>query len=467
MNPGVQNREFNFVREGEMGEKAGVFKGGVHPFYRKEATAASAIAALEPPERVILPLQQHIGTPCTPLVKAGDEVKVGTVIGQAGGFVSAPVHATISGKVKSVGPQPHPMGISVPAVVIESDGADVREEVKALDPERLSADDLRNLVRESGIVGLGGATFPTHVKLSPPAEKPVDTLILNGAECEPYLTADHRLMVERAADIVEGSRILAKILGVGRIIFGVEGNKPDAVGALEGCSSRDGMSVVTLPVKYPQGAEKQLIKALLGREVPPPPGLPMDVGVVVQNVGTALSIKEAVRDGKPLVDRVVTVTGSGINRPANLLVRLGTPLTTLVEACGGVKDGVERVIMGGPMMGLAQSTLEVPVVKGTSGLLFLRSDDLNLSEERPCIRCGRCVRACPMIISPQTIALYAKNKLFEKAEKWRALDCIECGCCAFSCPSSLPLVHYIRYAKGQIVAARRRREQKEKAAAGA
>ncbi|MDB4285370.1 electron transport complex subunit RsxC [bacterium] len=450
-----------------MGEKAGVFKGGVHPFYRKEATAAAAIAALDPPVRVILPLQQHIGAPCSPLVKAGDEVKVGTVIGQAEGFVSAPVHATISGKVKSVGPQPHPMGVPVPAVVIESDGSDLREEGRGLDPETLSADDLRNLVRESGIVGLGGATFPTHVKLSPPAEKPIDTLILNGAECEPYLTADHRLMVERAADIVEGSRILAKILGVEKILFGVEANKPDAADALRGCLSGDGMSVVSLPVKYPQGAEKQLIKAILGREVPPPPGLPMDVGVVVQNVGTALSVKEAIRDGKPLVERVVTVTGSGINRPSNLLVRLGTPLVTLAEACGGVKEGVERVIMGGPMMGLAQSTLEVPVVKGTSGLLFLRSEDLGLSGERPCIRCGRCVRACPMIISPQTIALYARSKLFEKAEKWRALDCIECGCCSFSCPSSIPLVHYIRYAKGQIVAARRKQKQKEEATAGA
>jgi len=292
--------------------------------------------------------------------------------------------------------------------------------------------------------------------------------VLNGAECEPYLTADHRLMVERAEDVVQGALILAKILDVRSIIVGVEGNKPDAIDALNKAGSgEDGLSVVTLPVKYPQGAEKQLIKALLDREVPPPPGLPMDVGVVVQNVGTCVAVKEAVSDGKPLVERIVTVSGSGISRPANLRVRIGTPLQNLVEACGGMKDGVARILMGGPMMGMAQSSLDVPVIKGTSGLLFLRREDLARKTEKPCIRCGRCVRACPMIISPQTIALFARNKMFDHAEKWRALDCIECGCCAFSCPSTIPLVHLIRYAKGQIVAGRRRQQAKEKEAKSA
>jgi electron transport complex protein RnfC len=451
-----------------MSGKAGLFKGGIHPFYRKGATAGIAVTTVDPPATAVIPLQQHIGAPCSALVKAGDEVKVGTRIGESEAFVSAPVHAGISGKVKSVGPQPHPMGVPVNSVVIEADGTDTWEEMRPRDPSSLPPEELRRLVREAGIVGLGGATFPTHVKLSPPAEKPIDTLVLNGAECEPYLTADHRLMVESGGDVIEGALILARILGVGKVIFGVEENKPDAIAVLrEAAAGRSEVSVVTLPVKYPQGAEKQLIKAILSREVPPPPGLPMDVGVVVQNVGTCLAIKEAVRDGKPLVERIVTVSGSGIRQPANLRVRLGTPLRLLADACGGMKDGVTRVIMGGPMMGLAQSSLDVPVVKGTSGLLFVRREELPLRSEGACIRCGRCVRACPMIISPQTIALYARSKLFDQAEKWRALDCIECGCCAFSCPSSIPLVQYIRYAKGQIVANRRKAQAREETAKSA
>jgi electron transport complex protein RnfC len=451
-----------------MSGKAGVFKGGIHPRYGKEATAGIAVSAVAPPSTAVIPLQQHIGAPCKATVKKGDEVKVGTKVGESEAFVSSPVHATVSGKVTAVGPMPHPMGVSLEAVVIESDGADSWEESQGGDWFSMPKEELLKRIQGAGIVGLGGATFPTHVKLSPPAEKPIDTLVLNGAECEPYLTADHRLMLERAADVVEGALILAKVLAVKTVIIGVEANKPDAIEALaKESAGKEGVSVVTLPVKYPQGAEKQLIKALLGKEVPPPPGLPMDVGVVVQNVGTCVAIREAVCDGKPLVERIVTVSGSGINRPANLKVRIGTPLSILVEACDGMKEGVARVIMGGPMMGMAQASLDVPVIKGTSGLLFLRHEDLSRKTERACIRCGRCVRACPMIISPQTIALFARSKMFEQAEKWRALDCIECGCCAFSCPSSIPLVHYIRYAKGQIVANRKKQQAAEKEAKSA
>jgi electron transport complex protein RnfC len=446
-----------------MGDKAGLFKGGVHPSYRKDATAGSAVRKLPPPPMAVIPLQQHIGAPCKAHVKAGDEVRVGTKVGEAEAFVAAPVHATISGKVKSVGPQPHPSGVPVPAVVIEGDGSDTWEEKTPRDPDTLSADELKALVRDGGIVGLGGATFPTHVKLSPPAEKPIDTLLINGAECEPYLTADHRLMVEQPGEVLKGSSILAKILGVSRIIIGVEGNKPDAIEALKAAAGAD-HEIVTLPVKYPQGAEKQLIKAILNREVPPPPGLPMDVGVVVQNVGTCLAVKEAVCDGQPLVERVVTVSGGGIASPANVRVRLGTPFSALAEACGGMKEDVVRLLMGGPMMGIAQHSLDPPVIKGTSGLLFLRRGEMALRPEGSCIRCGRCVRACPMVLSPQTIVLYGKNKLFDQAERWRALDCIECGCCSWSCPSSIPLVHYIRFAKGQIVAARRKQKAEEVAA---
>lgn len=450
-----------------MSSKAGIFLGGVHPFYAKEATASIAVRGLDPPPTAVIPLQQHIGARCEPLVKAGDEVRVGTRIAETGAFVSAPVHASISGKVTSVGPRPHPMGVPVDSIVIEGDGSDQWVELPDRDPGALSPDELRNIVREAGIVGLGGATFPTHVKLSPPEAKPIDTLILNGAECEPYLTADHRQMLERPDGIIEGASILARILSVDRIMVGVEANKADAIEALRRVAGGNGVSVVTLPVKYPQGAEKQLIKTILDREVPPPPGLPMDAGVVVQNVGTCLAVRDAVYDGKPLVERVVTVSGSGVNSPANLRVRIGTPLSRLAEACDGLKDGVVRVLMGGPMMGLAQHTLDVPVIKGTSGLLFLRRDDVAVRAERACIRCGRCVRACPMILSPQTIVIYARHKLFDRAEQWRALDCIECGCCSFSCPSSIPLVHYIRYAKGKIVAVRKKKQAKEAAAKSA
>jgi electron transport complex protein RnfC len=463
MIPDPPARDLNYIRGGAVGDRAGFFKGGVHPSYRKDATAGEAVKTLPPPASAVIPLQQHIGAPCQALVKVGDEVRVGTRVGEAKAFVAAPVHATISGKVKTVGPQPHPSGVPVQAVVIEGDGSDTWEERTPHEPDALSADELKALVRDAGIVGLGGATFPTHVKLSPPSEKPIDTLLINGAECEPYLTADHRLMVEQAEEVLKGTSILARILGVSRIIVGVEGNKPDAIEALKAAAGKD-HEIVTLPVKYPQGAEKQLIKAILNREVPPPPGLPMDVGVVVQNVGTCLAVKEAVWDGKPLVERVVTVSGGGIPNPANLRVRLGTPFSALAEACGGMKDDVVRLLMGGPMMGIAQHSLDPPVIKGTSGLLFLMREETALRPERGCIRCGRCVRACPMILSPQTIVLYGKNKLFDQAERWRALDCIECGCCSWSCPSSIPLVHYIRFAKGQIVAARRKRKSEEPAA---
>ena len=442
------------------------FAGGVHPDPRKGATERLPIVELPPPAVAIVPLQQHLGPKSRPLVKAGDTVLLGEMIGAAEGFVAANIHAPVAGKVREVAPHPHASGTAVEAVVIENDGTDARFSCVAHDWETGSPEALRDLVRDAGIVGLGGATFPTHVKLSPPKAKPIDTLVVNGAECEPYLTADHRLMIERADAIVAGARILARILGVDRIVVGVEANKPDAVAALR-LAGGVGIAVESLPVMYPQGAEKQLIKALLGRAVPPPPGLPLDVGVVVQNVATCAAVHDAICLGRPLVDRVVTVAGGGVARPGNVRVRIGTPLRQLVEACGGLSPATVRLVMGGPMMGLPLSSLDVPVIKGTSGLLALTRDEVPARRAGNCIRCGRCVRACPMGLLPATLALYAQHRLYDRAEDIDAMACVECGSCAYLCPAAIPLVQHIRLAKSRIAAARRHRDEKEKEKAAA
>jgi electron transport complex protein RnfC len=437
------------------------FAGGVHPDPRKAATERLAIVELPPPALAFIPLQQHLGPKSHPLVKAGDAVLLGQKIGEGEGFVAAHVHASVAGRVKEVSLQPHPSGTAVEAVVIESDGTDTPASCRVHDWETATPEALRELVREAGIVGLGGATFPTHVKLSPPKGKTIDALVVNGAECEPYLTADHRLMLERATEVVAGARILARILGVDRILVGVEANKPDAVAALRLAGGK-GIEVESLPVMYPQGAEKQLIKALLGREVPPPPGLPMDVGVVVQNVGTCAAVCDAICGGRPLIERVVTVAGGGVSRPGNYRARIGTPLRQLVEACGGLSPATVRLVMGGPMMGASQASLDAPVIKGTSGLLALTRDEVPERRAGNCIRCGRCVRACPMGLLPATLALYAQHQLYERAEGLEAMACIECGSCAYLCPAAIPLVQHIRLAKSRIAAARHHRREKEK-----
>jgi electron transport complex protein RnfC len=435
--------------------------GGVHPDTHKAATEKLPIVELPPPALAVIPLQQHLGAKSHALVRAGDAVRRGMKIGEAEGLIGAHVHASIAGVVREVAPRPHPSGTAVEAVVIESDGSDAPDSCEVHAWETATPAALRELVREAGIVGLGGAAFPTHVKLAPPQGRAIDALVVNGAECEPYLTADHRLMVERAAEVVGGARILARILGVTRILAGVEANKPDAIAALRLAGGR-GIEVESLPVRYPLGAEKQLIKALLGREVPPPPGLPPDVGVVVQNVGTCAAVYDAVCGGRPLIERVVTVAGGGVSRPGNFRVRIGTPLRLLVEACGGLSPATVRLVMGGPMMGLPQTSLDAPVIKGTSGLLALTRDEVPARREGNCIRCGRCVRACPMGLLPATLALYAQHRLYERAEGLAAMACIECGSCAWICPAAIPLVQHIRLAKSRIAAARHQRREKER-----
>jgi len=436
--------------------KLKTFPGGLHPPDNKQWSAHKAIETCPLPAELVIPLAQHIGAPAELCVAKGDQVKKGQLIGQAKGFVSVPVHASTSGEVVAVEPRPHASGRPLPAVVIRPDGEDAWVEgIAEADPAALSAEEIRERIRAAGIVGMGGATFPTHVKLTPPENKPIHTLIVNGVECEPYLTADHRLMLEETARVLDGIAILKRVLGVERALVGIEANKPDAISVMTKACEGAGIEVVPLEVKYPQGAEKQLILALSGREVPSG-GLPMDVGVVVQNVGTAAAVSDAVRLGRPLIERIATVTGPGIAEPKNLRVRVGTPLSHLVAFCGGLKGDPAKIIMGGPMMGATQLSLEVPATRGTSGLLLFRQGDIPLRPEGPCIRCGRCVQACPAHIMPTTIASYARLDLIGEAEAFGAMDCIECGCCTYTCPATLPLVQAIRYGKAAILAKRRK-----------
>ena len=432
------------------------FPGGLHPPDNKQWSADKPIEDCPMPDELVIPLAQHIGAPAEACVEAGELVKKGQLVGTAKGFVSVPIHASTSGEVVAVEPRPHPLGKALPAVVIKPDGEDAwLPGLQGGDPASLSPVELRDRIRDAGIVGMGGATFPAHVKLSPPEDKPIDTLILNGVECEPYLTADHRLMLERPEAILGGIAILQKILGVKRTCIGIEANKPDAIEQLTAATSDLPIEVVPLQVKYPQGAEKQLILAITGREVPSG-GLPMDVGVVVQNVGTCTAIDDAVRRGLPLVERIATITGPGVVEPKNLRIRVGTSLQYLVDQCGGLKGEPAKIIMGGPMMGMAQLSLDVPATRGTSGLLLFTSENVPVRPEGPCLRCGRCVRACPARILPTTIAAYARLDLTDEAEAYHAMDCIECGCCTYSCPAALPLVQAIRGAKGAILAKRRK-----------
>ena len=450
--------------------KLKTFPGGVHPPENKDLTKDKSIEDMPVPARVVIPLQQHTGAPCEPIVQIGDKVKEEQKIGESKAFVSAPVHASISGKVTAIEPHPHPvMAKDMMAIVIEknpeSAGVAAGFSLRTGNWNELTPQRIREKIKEAGIVGLGGAAFPTHVKLSPPPEKKIDTVILNGCECEPCLTNDHRLMLEKTSEILEGLKIILKVLGVNRACIGIESNKPDAIKKIESAAhSRQptdkNIEVVALKVKYPQGSEKQLIKAILNREVPGG-GLPFDVGVIVQNVGTAFAIYEAVVMDKPLIERVITVTGNGIKEPKNLRVRIGTPFSQVIEYCGGLTQDscsgpiypTTKVIMGGPMMGLAQYTLDVPVVKGTSGILVLRGEEIE--KEGPCIKCGRCVDICPMYLMPNRIGDYAEIDNFEICKEYGLMDCMECGACAYVCASRRPLIHLIKYAKSRLAAVKK------------
>lgn len=429
-------------------------KGGVHPSDNK-LSRAQAVEALPLPESVNVPLSQHIGAPAVARVAKGDTVKVGQLIAEAVGFMSADIHAPVSGVVTAVDLQPNGQGIRQPMITIRREGDEWAEGIdrsKELVREcALAPSEILERIKRAGIVGMGGAAFPTHIKLSVPAGKRVEWLIINGVECEPYLTSDHRSMLERSEELLVGITILMRALGVGRAAVGIENNKPDAIARLgELAAAYPGIRIVPLRVRYPQGGEKQLIAAVTGREVPPPPGLPIDVGAVVCNVSTTLAVYDAVQKNKPLIERVVTVTGRQLREPKNLLVRFGTPVSALIEAAGGLPEGEVRVLNGGPMMGRAVCNLASPVVKGCSGITVLGGAEARRGAESVCIKCAKCVGACPMGLEPYLLSKLARRQLWERLEGEWVTNCIECGCCQFTCPANIPLLDYIRLGKQRV-----------------
>ena len=435
------------------------FKGGIHPPYRKEYTEKKALERAKSPKVVYIPLQQHIGASATPIVKVGDEVKLGQKIGEKQGFVSSNVHSSVSGKVIGIEEHEVPGGRGL-CIVVENDfKEELHESVKPKgNLENLSKEDIISIITEAGIVGMGGAAFPTHIKTSPPSDKQIDAVILNGAECEPYLTADHRLMLENPEDVVFGLKILMKALNVSKGYIGIEVNKLDALESIKKEAQKySDIQVIPLKVKYPQGAEKQLIYACTGKEVPSG-GLPMDVGVVVNNVATAAQIAQTIKTGMPLVERITTVTGSCIKEPKNLIVKVGTLVFEVIQQCGGIKEdkNLGKVVIGGPMTGIAQYTMDIPVNKGESGILLLDEKESHKQKPQNCIRCGKCVDVCPAFLQPLYISAYSLKNDFESCEKYRVLDCIECGSCSFVCPSARPLLQSCINAKREIVAKKER-----------
>lgn len=437
--------------------------GGIHPPENK-LTAGEVIRCLPVPESVAIPVSQHIGAPATPVVTKGDSVKTGQVIAAGKGFISSNIHSSVSGKVSKIDFVIDSSGFKQTAVFIDVEGDewidsidssnDIKRDIK------LSAEEIRKKCLEAGIVGMGGATFPSHVKLTVPEGKKCNVLIINGVECEPYLTSDHRLMLEKGEEVLTGISIIMKALAVDKAMVGIENNKKDAIDNMTALASHfQGITIHALKVKYPQGAEKQLIKSLINREVPSG-HLPLDVGAVVHNVGTAYAIYEAVQKNKPLFERVVTVTGTSLARPGNYLVRTGTPVRKLIEAAGGIPDDTGKIISGGPMMGKALNNIDAPVVKGTSGIILFPVSKSRRNEIKPCIRCAKCVSVCAMGLEPFLLMTLAQKGLFERAENERITDCMECGCCSFSCPADRPLLDYIRLGKSTVVRMARERNLK-------
>jgi electron transport complex protein RnfC len=434
--------------------------GGVHPPENK-LTASCPIQYLPLPQSVVIPVSQHIGAPANIVVNKGDSVKTGQVIAENKGFVSAFIHSSVSGKVNKIDTVIDSTGYRQTAIFIDAEGDEWIDTIDRSDEIlvdiKLSQEEIIKRCLQSGIVGMGGATFPSHVKLTVPSGKKCDVLIINGVECEPYLTSDHRLMLEKGEEVLIGTTILMKALNVSKAMIGIENNKKDAIEHLTKLATGfKGITVHPLKVKYPQGAEKQLIKALIRREVPSG-RLPLDVNTVVHNVGTAFAVYEAVQKNKPLFERVVTITGKSLAKPGNYFVRTGTPVSKLIEAAGGVPEDTGKIVSGGPMMGKALANADVPVVKGTSGIILFPKSESERTVSEPCIRCAKCVSACALNLEPYLLMTLSEKGMFERAEKERITDCMECGSCSYTCPAGRPLLDYIRLGKATVIKMARER----------
>ena len=440
--------------------------GGVHPSDNKAWSKGSAIEVMDLPDVVNIPLSQHIGAPAVAKVAKGERVLVGQLIAEAGSFMSANIHSPISGTVTAVDMQPNGQGLRQMMITIKREGDEWLPEIDRsatiVAECDLAPKEIIERIKAAGIVGMGGATFPTHVKLSIPEGKHAQTLIINGVECEPYLTSDYRTMLERGEMLIAGTRILMRAIGVDKAYIGVENNKPDAVKHLRSLLGDDKrIEVLSLKTKYPQGGEKQLIAAVTGRQVPPPPALPIDVGAVVCNASTAVAVYEAVQKHKPLIERVVTVTGKHLSSPKNLLTRMGTPVEALVAKCGGLPEGDVRVLNGGPMMGRPLVNLAMPVMKGCSGIVVMDGGEVRRGTESACIKCAKCVEACPMGLEPYLISKLARKKAWKALESNDITSCIECGCCQFTCPAYIPLLDYVRLGKQTVMGIIRTRNAKK------
>lgn len=426
------------------------FRGGVHPPENKIQTENMAVEEVKAPKMLYVALLQHIGAPLDPIVAVGDRVLKGQKIADSQAFMSSPIHSPVSGIVKRIEDHVFPLMGRIKTVIIENDEQETWAELSKIEKwENVDRRTLLTMIREKGIVGIGGASFPTHIKLDPPADAKIDTLLLNGAECEPYLNSDNRLMIENPEKIVNGIKIIKKILGVNRAIVGIEENKPEAIVSMRKAVEGTGIEIAPLKTKYPQGGEKQLIKAVLDRQVPSGK-LPSAVGVVVQNTGTAAAIYDGIVNGIPLIEKVVTVSGKGIINPKNVKIAIGTPFSYLLDYCGVNREVVDKLVMGGPMMGMAQFSEEAPVIKGTSGLLALTKEETNPYKTRACIGCGKCVEACPMGLEPLMFARLAAFEQWEQLKEYSLMDCIECGSCAYICPANRPLTEAIKIGKSKL-----------------
>lgn len=445
--------------------------GGVHPQDNKRYSAHQQIVTCPLPEKAIIPLIQHIGAPAQPIVEKGEKVRVGQLIAKAGGFVSANIHAPFSGTITKIDTTVDAWGARVPAIFMDVEGdlweEDIDRTTAVVRESQMEPKEIIDRITAAGIVGLGGACFPTHVKLLPPPGKKAEVLIINGVECEPYLTCDHQLMLEHGEEIIIGIQLLMRALGIKRAVIGIEKNKPDAIARMQAlCSRILGVSVVPLNMKYPQGGEKQLIDACIGRQVPSG-ALPIEVGAVVDNVATVYAVYEAVQKRKPLISRVITITGKSVAKPGNYEVRFGTPLADVVALAGGVPEDTGKIIGGGPMMGRAMNSLDMPANKRVSGLLFLPEKESRRIEPENCIRCGKCVSACPMGLEPYLLSRQSELQMWDEMEQHSVMDCIECGCCQFTCPSHRPLLDYVRMGKAKVGGILRARAAAAKAAAEA